>query len=263
MIRGRPRGPLLSLGLSFALFAGLALSPPQARASYTIYDGGGNATNLTSVTMEQLIDEGYYLRIDDKLFDNFHGWNAVATGGATAVDKSDIVITPIETSRGGPGTGPGLHYASTAWSVFAGQSQDTSFTYDVSVIGGAEILHDASLYLSGLGLGDPTSSIVINETLTSGPPSYNYIAAPQVYAINSPPPGGNVLFDEPFFTPVSFVQVTKDIALDMTDSTSGHTSFSVMEQRFSQLPEPSSMAIAGLGALGLIGYGIRRKRASA
>jgi hypothetical protein len=39
----------------------------------------------------------------------------------------------------------------------------------------------------------------------------------------------------------------------------GHVNFSAHENAI--VPEPSTMAIAGLGALGLIGYGLRRRRA--
>jgi MYXO-CTERM domain-containing protein len=40
----------------------------------------------------------------------------------------------------------------------------------------------------------------------------------------------------------------------------GHVNFSAHVNALG-VPEPSSMAIAGLGALGLIGYGLRRRRA--
>ena len=62
---------------------------------------------------------------------------------------------------------------------------------------------------------------------------------------------------------LGFANVTPTVGITGTtlsafvSSLSGTASASVV----SSIPEPSSMAIAGLGALGLIGYGLRRRKA--
>jgi hypothetical protein len=266
--------PMFAAGL--ALFAALALSATPARAAFQFFQANGTpvAGNPSSVPLIDLLPTsegglGYFLVVDDKTFFNFHSFSGIATGGATAVTADQITVSPIETSAGPPGSGPGLSYQSAFFnitgSLTSAVSQDTKFTYDVKVNSGANLLEDASLFMSGISIGSPTSKISIGETLTSGPPNFNPIATPSVFDINSPPPGGNRFFDQPFFTPVNFAEVNKDIALSMSQGATGNTAFSIMEQRFSQVagvPEPSTMALAGLGALGLIGYGLRRRKAS-
>jgi len=245
--------PLLAL----AVFCGLAICSSPVRASVEIFDTGGNLTSLTSVTMAQL-QSGYSIQVDDKLFSNFTGYGSTITGTGLGgqVASSDIAVTGLDANP----LNPGLRYQSADFQITAGQHQDTTFQYDVRVIGGAMLLEDASQTLVSGSVGGPTSSIVITETLTDA--SHNLIAPVGVDLINTPGGFSGKTFDQKFFNPVNFAHVGKDIALTMSSNATDVTSFSVMDQNFSQVPspEPSSMAIAGLGALGLIGYGIRRRR---
>jgi len=246
-----------------ALFVGLAVLPTQAEASYTIYDntagsgplGYGNATSLP-LTMAQL-QAGYYIVADDKVFYNFSGYSAAASAGSpTLLAASAISITPILTSNPPPGSGPGLDYQG-AFQVNAGQKEDIKWSYTVKTLSGAPLIEDSSLSLGGPGFTDSNSKVDVTEGVSDQ--SGNLLAPLQTFVMQT---AGNV-FDIKFYNPVSVVNVTKDIELDASGSTGiAPTGFTFMDQRFSEVvPEPSSLAIAGLGALGLIGYGLRRRKA--
>jgi hypothetical protein len=245
-----------------AFLAGLALFAPPARASVEIFDNHGNLTNLTSVTMAQLLS-GYSIQVDDKLFNNFTNYSSIVTGtNATTglgspVLASDIVVTGLDANP----LNPGLNYQSTDFQISAGQHQDTAFQYDVSVVGGGKLMEDASQTLVSGNVGTPTSSIVISEQLTDG--HGNLIAPLGVDEINTPGGFSGKTFDQKFFTTVNFAQVNKDIALTMSDNATGVTSFSVLQQNFSEVPEPSTMALVAVGAMGFVGYGLRRKARTA
>jgi MYXO-CTERM domain-containing protein len=62
---------------------------------------------------------------------------------------------------------------------------------------------------------------------------------------------------------ISFQFTSSTTLSSLTGSGNGtHTSYSGSITAASSTPEPSSMAIAGLGALGMFGYGLRRRKAS-
>jgi len=251
------------LGMGLALFVGLAFLSTTVQASVEIFDGSHQLTGLTSVTMAQL-QSGYSIQVDDKLFSNFTGYGSTisgdnaSTGLGAAVAASSITVTGLDANP----SNPGLDYQSAAWQISAGQLQDTKFTYDVSVVGGAKLMEDSSMTLVSGNVGGATSAITITEQVTDGATPPVLLAPLTVDQVQLPGGFSDQIFDQKFYNPVNFAQVSKDISLTMSDSATGITSFSDMQQNFSQVvPEPSSLAIAGLGALGMIGYGLRRRKA--
>jgi hypothetical protein len=248
-------GRRLSMGL--ALFAGFALVSTRAHASVEIFNNGVLQVGVTSVTMD-LLQAGWSIQVDDKLFDHWklYGSTITGTGLGTAVAANSITVTGLDANP----LNPGVEYQSAAWQITNGQLQDTKFQYNVSVVGGAKLIEDGSMTLLSGDVGSATSAINITEHLTDG---LGHLVAPlSNFEIQLPGSFTTKVFDQKFFSLVNFVQVNKDIALSMSADASGITSFSDMAQNYSQtaIPEPSSMAIAGLGALGLIGYGLRRRK---
>jgi len=248
-------GRRVTIGL--ALLLGLSFLANSARASVEIFDANNALTNLTSVTMAQL-QSGYSIQVDDKLFFNWTGYGSTISGAGlgAVVDAASITVTGLDADP----LNPGVNYQSGAWAITAGQIQDTKWQYDVAVVGGANIMEDASMTLLSGNVGGPTSAINITEQLSDG--MGNLVAPLSVFELQLPGSFTSQIFDEKFFTPVNFVQVNKDVALSMSANATGITSFSDMSQNFSQVatPEPSSLAISVVCALGMISYGLRRRR---
>jgi len=255
----------LSMGL--ALSIGLALLSTPTQAAVTIFDQNGASTNLTSVTMAQLV-RGYSIQVDDKLFNGFGGYVSTASGTALTVPAGDITVTGLSTAPNPvtTGLGPGIQYNSADWSITGVGAQDTSFHYSVAIVGGAIgkfLIHDVSqtLQQGAVGAGSG-SNITITEGVSTGPPPGGTPLTNPALVVNQVNTAGtfkSMLFDQQLIQNVSSAYVEKDIGLRNTNG--GTTAFSVLKQNFSQVavPEPSTMAIAGLGALAFIGYGRRRR----
>jgi len=252
--------------MGLALFAGLASLSTKALAQVEVFNAGGVQqfdqfnNPLTGTSMSNLLN-GWYIEVDDKKFSGFTHYSGVASGNGVAVLASQITVSGNENSL----LGPGLEYNSANWRVTGSGSQDTSFNYTVSVLSGLPLIEDSSqtLQQGAVGSGDQ-SNITITETASTGPPPSGtslYPTANVTDQVNTAGNFTNMLFDQQFNTPVSSAYVGKDIGINNTGSDT--TVFSVLYQNFSEVvvPEPSSLAIAGLGALGMIGYGLRRRKA--
>jgi hypothetical protein len=260
------------LRLCLAIVAGLALLPNTAGASSVIYeDASGNVINgVTSITLAQFTS-GYHIVInngfDTKDFQGVAGsYSSEGINGGTAANAN--LITVSGDAGGGLDPGPGLLYHTVLqWTVGANQGQDTVFQYTVTVVGpSAYLLHDDSLTLGAATVGSNGGAINIIESALNPAPPNNNIADNQVLLINTAGVTTGATTDQVFYSPQTSVLIKKDIGLqggDSTDGNAGVTSFTDMQQRFSQtaVPEPSSIAVAGLGALGMIGYGLRRRKA--
>jgi len=249
--------------MGLALSVGLALLSTPAQAQVTIFsnNAGTVATNLTSVSMAQLTS-GYSIKVDDKLFNNWGGYTPTASGTGSPVAASAITVTGLSTG-GNPtsGLGPGIQYNSAAWTVNGVGTQDTSFHYTVSIVGGGFLIHDVSQTLQQGAVGASGSNITITESVLTGPPPGGTALTNPALVVDQINTGGtfsSMLFDQQLIRNVSSAYVAKDIGIN---GNGGLTAFSVLQQNFSQVavPEPSTMAIGGLGALAFMGYGLRRR----
>jgi hypothetical protein len=226
----------LSMGL--ALSIGLALLPTPAQA----------------LTMQDLLN-GQTITVGDKLFSNFGGYQSNGNGTGLSVPASDITVTAISSPLN-----PGLQYQSADWTVSGVGSQDTTFHYSVTVLNPSLLIHDVSMSLQqgAVGAGNG-SNITITESVATGPPPGGTPLTNPALIVDQMNASGSKFFDQQLITNVSSAYVSKDIGLKNTGTDT--TVFSVLQQNFSQVavPEPSTMAIAGLGSLAFIGYGLRRR----
>jgi len=247
--------------MGLALFVGLAFLSTRAQAQIEVYNASGVLqTGLTGTSMANLLNN-WYIVVDDKEFSGFKNYSGIANGTGVAVTASEITVSGNENST----LGPGLEYNSNAWTVAGVGGQDTSFNYTVTVLSGQPLLEDTSQTLQQGGVGATAGSqIYITETALTAPggtsltnPALTVDQLNISGVIQTP-----VLFDQQFNQLVSSAYVGKDIGITNKGSTDA-TGFSVLYQNFSEVvvPEPSSLAIAGLGALGMIGYGLRRRKA--
>jgi hypothetical protein len=235
--------------MGLALFVGLALLSTPARATVQVFDGGGNLQPGSTATLDQLVNHGWFIDInngvDIKEFKNFSNFSSTNLGvGQVNVTGNDAPgPNPLQPGPGITISGPFI--------AAAGTNQDTSFNYQVTVKTGTALITD--IHLSALGVVPVGGMITVTETASVGGQAVG------VSTLQVPPPGNSKTMDMALVPGTTSVNIHKDILIQ--GGSFERTALTDIAQNFSQsvVPEPSTMAIAALGALGFIGYGLRRR----
>jgi hypothetical protein len=250
----------LSIGL--ALFVGLALLSTPARATVQVFNGSNVLQPGSTATLDNLVNHGWYIEINNGVdTKKFSGFSSFTT---TNVPIGSINVTGNDAAGPNPlNPGPGITI-SGPFNATAGTTQDTSFNYTTSIVSGNPGARITDISLAAAGAVPTGGMITVTETVLSTVPPIS--GTPSVFTLQVPPPGTSKLMDISIFPGVTSVTVHKDIQLVGGSGTGpgATTSLTDLTQRFSQsvVPEPSTLALAGLGALGFIGYGLRRRKAS-
>jgi hypothetical protein len=208
----------------------------------------------SSVPLSDLVGGGS-LTSGDKLFNN---WSFSAAGNVdillTAGDINVIPITDIDGNFG--------FRLQSGFFAGAGQFADYLISYRVTVTDPTKQIIDLHLVFNGIAIGAGANTNVVETAQGTG----GFITQLAVFHAG----GTNFdLSDEALFpgTPQSFLDVSKDIFL--TGGTQGFAVISLIDQSFSQtgrtdgVPEPSTLALFGVGAgtLGFLAW--RRKNRAA
>jgi hypothetical protein len=157
---------------------------------------------------------------------------------------ADVTVNwPI--SQGG---GVGIQFQA-GWAALPGTVTDFLITYSVSAA--APIIKD--IYMAGNpNVVGGTGSASVTETLFD----MNGNPIDQI-AIFSNSPGATQLVASSVFAPTNYVLVTKDILMF---GGTGVPTLSFLTQTFSVIPEPTSMALLGIGLSGLFTFRRLRRR---
>lgn len=213
--------------------------------------GAGQAAHAgSSFTLQQLLN-GAQLQCGDKIFTNFRNF---FPSGANSPAASDITVSCQVASDGAVE----LFFTSGGWSVVAGETIDTTFTFDVLVTGPAAIKRVEAGFLASSTSG--TGQILLDESIYE----YNPGTFPTdlIGDIGLAKPNGPTFAGLDINPVRQRLTIVKDLAL--RGGSNGAASISVFGQRFIQtvVPEPSSVVLMGLGVTLMAGYGWRRRKGS-
>jgi hypothetical protein len=191
-----------------------------------------------------LATPGFTCSIGDLDFGNFV-YTSSASNPPTPVPASDVTVGTVDGSAG-----IGFTFDSNWTATGAGEFSDADIGFTVSVIGGGPAtLEDAALIQTGgVDLTNTGSMASVGESGCSG--SSNGLDCTQQWSlVTSENSNTTATSDHVFYLPTGVLTVSKDInAFDGT-SANAFASVSLVEDTFSQVPEPRSLAL-------LLGFGL-------
>jgi len=229
---GRILGPT---ALAFALLfantatraATIVIPPPPV--------GGG------SVSLASLV--GNVGVVGDKSF----SFLSAVISGNTSVTTAQVAVTSLTIGTGGLPVQP-FGFQLNAPLITTSGTGDLSLSYIVTTSG--PLINSAELFASVASTG--TGQAQVNETVFV---NNNGTPGAQLGFLSATTTNGSVGI---FFAPQTSVFVIKDIVFNA--NANGTAAVSVVGQTFNQLvPEPTSVVMAGMGFLGTLGFGLRRK----
>ncbi len=228
------------------------------------FASGAIIANMDNVsyTIEEVEAAGG-IQVGDKLFSD---WCVTDTQsvGAIAPDASEIVVTGIQIDGD-----YGLRFNS-GWSAPAGQLADSTIKFKVSIVepwlSQGWLIKDNALWMTAFGVSNNTDAgaVSVSENVYAFDPYLGYskpIANKFVYYKDD---DDNLLYEEKDFVddmgvPIALTEiwVIKDVIAYGGVGAVGVAHISEFFQTFSQVPEPATMALLGLGGVGLL---LKRRR---
>jgi hypothetical protein len=213
--------------------------------------------SVQAIPMLELSD-GASIVVGDKIFSDWQILlNNVRDGGGNIVGSADLSNIDVQGLDDDP-LNLGLVYdangelfVSTVDRAF----QDLTFDFVVSTIDGSVRIEDNSLTI-------PETGFVIDSD------SFTFVVSEDVSSLGGDPLGAkeldldigrDVLSTSINFAPQSSIRVRTRIRLDTDDGEL--VQLESFEQRFSQIPEPTTLALLGIGLSGM-GFGRKRMKAA-
>lgn len=177
------------------------------------------------------------------------------TGGAIDPDTDSVFVQGGQNSVTGD---YGLKF-NFSWSAISNQIVNTTLSFKVSILPGFDeyFISDVWLILTGAS-ATGTGGVHVGETVWDAPffdPEGNIIAS--LSCSKQDGDSGAYLVDYDDFAPLKEIWIqSKDISV--TGGTDGTAHLSEFYQFYSQIPEPATLVLLGVGGLWIV---TRRKRA--
>jgi PEP-CTERM motif len=206
-------------------------------------------TNLTggqTISLATLIDNGLGVQIGDKLFRDFF-FSYSDTDGLSSDDltRSNVVLTALMNN-----IGFGVSFQQPLLAI-GPVIKDIVFKYSATVTDPSNSISDIHLDITG-SAGNGGLGTVGESVFTGG------FGATQVGSIQASIPGTSSSLTNISPT-VTELWVQKDVTVTGGSAANGFASITIIDQTFSQVPEPSTMLLVGLGLLGAVAVNRKRK----
>lgn len=211
---------------------------------------------------------GFSIQVHDKLFSDWQLLELTTVNDAVA-DLSGIEIIPLDDDPLNPGLKfndlggcvPDGLCLGTLFGNQGGSSVTLEFGFTVSTVDGRPLIKDNSLWLNGFVFDSTDDArIRISEQVLDA--AGNQLAFKSTFAtpddVQFPPGSLPHHFDEADFAPQSVIHVVKRIDINGPNEFDG-AFLTMFEQRFSQVPEPGTVALVAL-AMVCAGAFARRRR---
>lgn len=221
--------------LSLLTIFGLAISATAALATPVC---SNNVTDNGST----YFGGGYSCTIGDLLFSNF----SYVGSGTNPISAGQITVDTVTND----GIGLSFH---APWTAAAGMTSDGTIDFTVTALSGGNVIEDFGLAQTSGVSGDGSASVAENGC----GPAPCVATGGSIYVLTFQDSGARSAQGETTFTPVSSVDVEKDISVN---GNTGFATLSVVQDTFSQVPEPLSLGLMG-GGLALVGLTRLRRRA--
>lgn len=178
------------------------------------------------------------------LFSNFTSYTIGQSGGADVPLASEIFVTPTLAGT----DHAGLRWQSAKWNVDPGQTMDTAWEYDVSVVGTAQITGAELHFVAHAETADAADHI--SQTLTN--PALGIDKSMLLDSLTSLNSTAATITP-----PTSFLHVAKDVGLE---GHTGQSAISTFDQHFDLTPTPEPGTYAMFFGMGVTGSVITLRR---
>ena len=222
----------------------LFLAPTVATAVTTNLNAG------ESINLKTVVDNNLSVWIEDKVFESF-SWSPIVFGSDLDAVASNVNLKAISNLSG---IGFRLEFQ-LPMTVGDFDIKEVAFQYKVAVTNSSNLI--SALHLSVTGSSAGGAQWAVSETAHTGGFGGGIVgfvdAASSTYSSSST----NIV------PPQAELWIEKDIIAAGTFDEDGfsddYASISAIEQTFSQIPEPSTALLVGLGLLGVVAVNRKRK----
>ena len=220
----------------------LFLAPTIARAVTTNLSDGG------TINLATAIDNNLSVQVGDKVFGDF-SW--VPSG--TYTSDVDLVAANVNVRAVVNPNDIGFRLEFQLPLTAGDQdNKDVAFEYTAAVTNSSNLISDIHLSVNGGDIGD--GFWAVSETTDAGGFGYQTIGYLDANSFGPTDSVTNLDYA------VAKLWITKDLtAMGASDGSDNSHWISSIDQTFSQVPEPSTALLAGLGLLGVIAVGLKRK----